>query len=223
MADWTPAHKRKQRKKTMKLSFPSKMPCASVGLPALVACLTGAKLAQVPGSVCRGCYATTGNYRFRNVKAPRQANLLEVQEAMDSNKAADKWAIHMAALISATSMQYFRWHDSGDIISERHLLAIFKVCELTPDVKHWLPTREYAMVANVLFDRPAPDNLNIRLSAHMIGRTLEPATPSVTTSSVDAGVGWQCPATHNPAHEGKCLSCRACWRRDVGNVDYNKH
>jgi hypothetical protein len=58
----------------MKLSFPSKMPCASVGLPAIVACRTGAKLAQVPGSVCSGCYAMKGNYRFSNVKTPRESN-----------------------------------------------------------------------------------------------------------------------------------------------------
>lgn len=208
----------------MKLSFPSKMPCASVGLPALVACLTGNKLAQVTGSVCHGCYATKGNYRLPNVKAPREANLTELRKALKTAKGRVEWIANMAEAIHGTCMTHFRWHDSGDILSADHLRMILAVCEATPNVAHWLPTREYKMVADVLFDvGTLPANLNIRLSAHMIGRTLEPATPMVTTSSVDAGVGWQCPATHNPANAGKCGTCRACWSRDVANVDYNKH
>ena len=208
----------------MKLSFPSKMPCASVGLPAIISCVTGAKLAQTVGSVCRSCYATKGNYRLANVQKPRRANLKELQKALKTPKGRNKWVISMAGAILETSQPHFRWHDSGDILSADHLMMIVAVCKITPSVKHWLPTREYKMVADVLFDiGELPENLNVRLSAHMIGRTLEPATAQVTTSSVDAGVGWQCPATHNPANEGKCKTCRACWDRNVGNIDYDKH
>jgi len=198
------------------------MPCASVGLPAVVSCKTGGKLAQIPGSVCSDCYAYKGNYRFKNVKAPRDANLAEVNAALASDAAATAWVLEMVNKINDSGFAYFRWHDSGDIQSERHLELICLVCEQTPEVKHWLPTREYSMVQNVLFDRTIPENLNIRLSAHMIGRTLEPAGP-FSTSSVDAGTGWQCPAAHNPANEGNCKSCRACWDRKVGNVDYAQH
>ena len=38
------------------LSKPSKMPGPAYNLPAS-ACITGQKLAKVPGSVCAGCYA----------------------------------------------------------------------------------------------------------------------------------------------------------------------
>lgn len=206
----------------MKLSFPSKMPCASVGLPAIVACATGAKLAQVPGSVCAGCYAMKGNYRFSNVKAPRDANLAETRKALKSAKGRAAWIAGMVSAIQATSMMFFRWHDSGDILSADHLRMICEVARQTPDVKHWLPTREYKSVQEVAFDGDMPANLTVRLSAHMVGRTLEP-TGGFVTSSVDAGTGWQCPATHNPKHDGKCLTCRACWSRDVGNIDYSKH
>ena len=41
------------------LSKPSKMPGPAYNLPAR-ACITGAKLVKVPGSVCAGCYALKG-------------------------------------------------------------------------------------------------------------------------------------------------------------------
>ena len=49
------------------LSSPSKMPGYAYNLPAW-RCITGVKLQAVPGSVCAGCYAMKGRYRFRNVK-----------------------------------------------------------------------------------------------------------------------------------------------------------
>ena len=49
------------------LSRPGKMPCYSINLPA-TACITGAKLVKVPGSVCSGCYALKFRYNFPDVK-----------------------------------------------------------------------------------------------------------------------------------------------------------
>ena len=49
---------------TGSLSKPSKMPGPAYNLPAYK-CITGQKLAKVPGSVCFGCYALKGRYRFR--------------------------------------------------------------------------------------------------------------------------------------------------------------
>ena len=53
-----------------------------------------------------------------------------------------RWAEVMAFLIEQNSCGYFRWHDSGDLQGQQHLDQIIEVCRLTPDVKHWLPTRE---------------------------------------------------------------------------------
>ena len=49
------------------LSSPSKMPGYAYNLPAWE-CVTGVKLQAVEGSVCSGCYAMKGRYRFSNVK-----------------------------------------------------------------------------------------------------------------------------------------------------------
>ena len=59
----------------IKLSKTSKLDgIMSWSLNALDTC-QGSK--QADGSLvdaCKGCYATTGNYRFKNVKAPREFN-----------------------------------------------------------------------------------------------------------------------------------------------------
>jgi hypothetical protein len=52
------------------------------------------------------------------------------------------WVGAMALLINSKKSKWFRWHDSGDIQDVDHLLKIFAVCKLTPDTRHWLPTRE---------------------------------------------------------------------------------
>jgi hypothetical protein len=38
----------------------------------------------------------------------------------------------MALLINSKKSKFFRWHDSGDVQDEAHLMKIFEVCELTP-------------------------------------------------------------------------------------------
>ena len=59
--------KKEANKITGGLSKPSKMPGPAYNLPA-TQCITGAKLVKIPGSVCHGCYALKGRYRFNNVQ-----------------------------------------------------------------------------------------------------------------------------------------------------------
>ncbi len=193
------------------LSKPSKMPGYAYGIPA-AACHTGSKLRKVKGSTCSHCYALKGNYRFSNVLASQQRRL----DAITS----PEWVPQMVSMITKTDTRHFRWHDSGDIQSVAHLASIVAVVKATPDVKHWLPTREYAMVTDYLFEHGSfPENLNVRLSAHMVGKLLEPSA-GLTSSSVGTKSGHDCPA-RNQGNE--CGECRACWSRDVKNVDYPLH
>jgi hypothetical protein len=111
--------------------------------------------------------------------------------------------------------KFFRWHDSGDIQSLKHLAKIFAVARLTPDVNHWLPTRE-AWVKPYL--SRAPKNLVIRFSMPMVD---QPAAESWShTSTVVSGPGRTCPA---PDQDNACGECRACWDPNVKNVAYGKH
>ena len=199
------------------LSRPAKMPGYSYNLPA-TRCNVGSKLVKVPGSVCNGCYALKGRYRFPNVK-----------EALERRYQAAKnnpgWIYGMVYLIQATKHKEFRWHDAGDLIDLQHLLRIFEVCKLTPDVKHWLPTREAQILSNI-DPRMVPDNLIIRLSATKVDGPAPKSWPWTSTVVTDvigpptATVGARCPA---PMQGNACQDCRACWDPETKNVAYGIH
>jgi hypothetical protein len=189
------------------LSKPSKMPGFSYNLPA-TKCITGAKLVKIPGSVCSGCYALKGRYRFPNVKDAMQRRLDSINHPL--------WIKAMATSIIETKTGFFRWHDSGDLQSLDHLKKIFEVCKLTPSIQHWLPTREASIISCIQADE-VPKNLIIRLSAHKVdgkASTFWPWTSTVVMSEKT------CPAAEQ---ENKCKDCRACWDRTIPNIAYGKH
>ena len=196
--------KKEAKKITGGLSAPSKMPGPAFNLPAQ-ACITGSKLVTVPGSVCHGCYALKGRYRFPNVKEALQRRLAALMDP--------RWVDAMVVLIDKEP--FFRWHDSGDLQSVQHLKNIFEVCNRTPGTQHWLPTREVKFLP-LNFDA-IPKNLIIRLSGHKIDKdaaSFWPWTSTVVTA------GRTCPA---PDQNNECKDCRACWSRDTANIAYGKH
>ena len=197
--------KKEAKEITGGLSAPSKMPGPSYNLPA-TQCITGAKLAQVPGSVCHGCYALKGRYRFNNVKAA-MARRLEALGHPD-------WIAAMTVLIKGEPV--FRWHDSGDLQSPEHLKAIFEVCKNTPETRHWMPTRE-ARFLRLMDPDVIPKNLIIRFSSHMVDQQPVGWWPWTSTVSTEMKT---CPAKDQG---NECKSCRACWDRSVSNVTYPKH
>ena len=194
------------------LGKPSKMPGYSTAIPA-TACKTGARLAKIPGSVCASCYAMRGNYLYPSVREGLQKRLEAIKNP--------EWVDGMVRLISHytdPADPHFRAHDSGDLQGKDHLRKWIAIARQIPDVKIWLPSREIRDVKAVQRETEDwPANLVVRLSAPMMGRTLDVKGP---TSSVDAGTGHRCPAYDQ---NGKCGSCRACWDPTVENVDYKKH
>ena len=85
-----PMLKKEARQITGGLSKPSKMPGPAHNLPAQ-ACLTGAKLVKVPGSVCAGCYALKGRYRFNNVQAALNRRLQALEDQKLGTGASKHW------------------------------------------------------------------------------------------------------------------------------------
>ena len=197
--------KKETRVITGGLSAPSKMPGPAYNLPA-TQCITGAKLVKVPGSVCHGCYALKGRYRFSTVRMALARRLESLKHP--------QWVEAMVALIHGEP--WFRWHDSGDLQSPEHLKQIFEVCKRTPETQHWMPTRE-AQFLKLMDPDIIPSNLIIRMSSHMINQPPVKFWPWTSTVSTQAKT---CPA----ADQGnKCRDCRACWDRSVPNVTYPKH
>jgi len=198
----------------LNLSKASKMPCRSWSLQALATC-PGSKNSD--GSLvaaCSGCYATTGNYRFKNVKAPREHNREDWKR--------DEWVSNMVAELD--NDRYFRWFDSGDMYDIRLARKILEVMSLTPWVKHWLPTRmhKFPKFREVIDNMEMFPNVVIRRSSDSItGETIEGANTSTisTLDSVPEGAA-VCEAY---TRSGKCGTCRACWDKSVSVVCYIGH
>jgi len=192
---------------TGSLTRTSKMPGLSYSLPAWE-CKTGSKLRNIKGSVCASCYALKGNYtRYPAIKAAQYVRL----EALKDKR----WIAAMVAQV--IRQKYFRWHDAGDIQSMEHLYKIFKVCELTPETQHWMPTREAQFLKQVKPEE-VPKNLIIRQSSHMVDQPAVKFWP--WTSTVTSGQDASCPA---PNQGNSCGDCRQCWDRSTPNVSYGKH
>ena len=200
--------KKEANKITGGLSAPGKMPEGSYNLPA-VACQTGAKLREIPGTPCWGCYAFKGRYNFPNVQAA-------LSRRLDSLTHPD-WVQAMTVLI--TGKKFFRWHDSGDLQGPKHLTNIFEVCKRTPETSHWLPTQERKLLT-LLDPDIIPPNLIIRLSNAKNDTVPGQAWSHWSTVVTKPRAGHVCPA---PEQGNNCGSCRACWSKDVYEVQYKIH
>ena len=192
------------------------MPGYGYNLPAS-ACKLGSVLRGIPGSVCTKCYARKGRYPFPAVQACLHRRLESI--------AHPRWVEAMSLLINGSGNPWFRWHDSGDLQSLAHLTKIVNVCLFTPTINHWLPTKEYDTVRKFLTLYALPENLTIRLSAHMISFVSIPdgnlhdlpySSCGYTTEFPDA---LHCPGVEN----GTCGDCRECWKRSCRHVHYPLH
>jgi len=197
------------------LSDPSKMPCFGYSIPAM-RCITGGKLQKVKNSVCSVCYALKGRYVFPNV--------LEAMEKRFQSLTNPLWVEAMVKLIGSKKRSYFRWHDSGDLQGRWHLEKIVEIAKRLPDVKFWLPTREYNIVQEYVNEGlTIPDNLTIRLSAFMLDGAAPEALAKrlkLVVSGVASDKSYTCPA---PEQANQCKDCRACWDKETFYVSYRKH
>jgi len=101
------------------------------------------------------------------------------------------------------------------------LETIVMICQATPTIKHWLPTREVKVVSDYLkIYKEFPDNLLVRVSSPMIdGEPLKFDYTSTVHHNKQA-IGHDCPSRFQ---DNECRDCRACWNKEVKNVSYHKH
>jgi hypothetical protein len=211
------------------LGQPSKMPGAAYGLDAF-RCRVGSQLAGDPTSTCHGCYARKNFYRtWRPAIVARERREAGIHHPY--------WVEAMICLIrdyiGRGGEPAFRWHDSGDLHGAWHLGAICAVAEATPDVRHWIPTREYDDVVEYLrAGGRIPENLAVRLSAHYVGKAAQvPAELARLPTSTTHRKGDAPPVARKgaivcraiDADVNMCRGCRACWDGRVTNVSYRMH
>jgi hypothetical protein len=195
------------------LSETSKMPTMSISLPATL-CKTGQKLRKVEGSVCSKCYACKGAYTWKSTVNALQRRV----DALGSSDWVDAMVSLMEQKKRIRESGLFRWHDSGDLQSLEHLRSIADVARRTPQIKHWIPTKEKGILREFLKRDKLPDNVVVRLSGAMIDG---PAPNAEHTSTVTSDPSKAtCRAFEN---DGQCGECRKCWNKDVQNVVYLQH
>jgi len=200
---------------TIRLSKAGKMPCRSWSLQALTTCAgsigTNGKLVDA----CKGCYATQGNYRFPNVKQPRESNQKDWKRT--------DWVSDMVAELD--NDRYFRWFDSGDVYSLKLAEKILAVMQATPWVKHWLPTRmnKFKKFHAVFAAMESLPNVVVRYSSDSVtGEVVAGRNTSTIVASLDSGNG-SLTVCESSTRDGKCGPCRACWNQDVSVIAYPAH
>ena len=198
----------------IRLSKASKMPCRSWSLEALTTCPASKKTNGELVDACKGCYATTGNYRFPNVKAPRLENQKDWKRA--------EWVDDMVQQLD--NDRYFRWFDSGDMYSLRLAVKIYEVMKRTPWVKHWIPTRMHKFVKfkTIIEHMKALPNVSVRLSSDSVTGEFEAHHGSTIIpegSTIPEGVS----ACHAYENNGKCGTCRKCWDKSIPVIGYIAH
>ena len=198
------------------LGKPSKMPGFAYGTPAEL-CKTGSKLRKDKRSVCYKCYAMKGFYMFGNVKPAFYKRF----EAMKHPLFVEAMTLVIKSKTKQT--KYFRWKDSGDIDSLSELERIVMVCQNTPKVKHWLPTREVKIVSDYLkIYKAFPGNLVVRVSAPLVNGEPLPNFPNTSTVH-SAGKKWYGKKCIAYKQNNECKDCRACWNTKVNNISYKQH
>ena len=191
----------------------SKMPTISYSISAKD-CKTGSKLRKIKNSVCSDCYALKGNYvRYAKNIEKAQNKRLKAIFSKDWTNAMIYIMNHQKQVIKSG---LFRWHDSGDIQSMEHLQKIVDIAKSTPNIKHWLPTKESNIIKN--FKGDIPKNLIIRLSGSFIdGKAPIYKNTSTVTTNKDKAT---CRSFEN---NGQCKDCRMCWDSSIKNISYLNH
>ena len=212
----TERQRRNEARKTVRLSKTSKLGTLSWSLQAGATC-PGSFKPDGSGDLvdaCTGCYAKGGNYRYPNVREPREFNRRDWRR--------HDWVSRMTdALIGET---HFRWFDSGDVYSAELARKIEQVIKLTPWCDHWIPTRmhKFSKTERVLRRIEKLPNAIVRRSSDSVqgefnakhGSTIYPHDAEAPADT------FACPAYSN---EGKCGDCRACYDPAVKVIAYKAH
>lgn len=150
------------------------MPSKSTSLPTQM-CATGRHLKNDPDSTCFGCYAEGFTYNADNT-ARRQ-----IQSYHDMLQDPINYHLQLASQVpneSHEGLPVFRHLDSGDLHSPEHLAMLLDMATLTPDIIHWIPTREFGMVNRLLAARgyahdALPPNVRLRMSMPFRNQTID--------------------------------------------------
>ena len=178
-------------------------------------CTTGLQLMPNDQTVCSICRVDgRGFYAFGGAVKAQTRRLLALAH---SRTFTDDFADVLQTMYERRGQDVFRWLDTGDL-TPRLLATILEIVRITPfAIKHWIPTKEYALVRPYGQQNALPDNVTIRVSAPLWDHPAPSiGLPTSTVHNLKPAIGFECPA---PTQGNKCLDCRACWEYP-GNISY---
>ena len=216
-------NKTKNQNRKPKLSGTSKMPCKSWSLPAWETCPSARSENGKPVDACAHCYALQGAYQWKEATELRAYNL--------ENWKLNTWIEDMVVLITKEGKRnkknLFRWFDSGDIYCLDLALKIEQVIKATPNIRHWIPTRQYKdkKVKPVLDRINQLPNAVARFSSDSVkGVILDSVYNSTITQNandIKSSKGVSICGAYK--RKGKCESCSACWDKRINTIVYPLH
>lgn len=119
------------------------------------------------------CYARQGTYRFPNVKARHEANLMMVLDDLPG------WEAQMTAELQHKRYQdrWVRCHDAGDFFSREYTEAWMRIMRAAPGVRFYAYTKSVTLFREVVEPDP-PENFRWVYSLggredHLIDMTIE--------------------------------------------------
>ena len=221
------------------LSAPGKMPGFTWSLPAGKTCPAGKASVKLLGdaAICSKCYAKKGNYCFAPVQACQDDRLAFLVASLRED-GGDRWCRAMVAAIQATRKaggdDWFRVHDSGDLFSVAYINAWADVARELPDVKFWVPTREWftsdPRKVDALRELAKLPNVRVRASALALNEPAPDLDGIGTGSAVHSNPAramrdkvFACPATIK-GFPKTCAenNCTRCWTH-IDAVSYMAH
>ena len=215
----------------IKLSKTSKMPCKSFALPAgIKTCIGMFNIEGKVKDVCKGCYAMKGSYSWRSARNLRDHNLKETKENLES------FHDDMIMLLKREKNDYFRWFDSGDFYDNDLLYTITSICRLTPEIKHFIPTKAREHLDQDLWEKlEALPNVTLRYSSPSVNgyyESIHGSTVIQKGQNIDESKVFKCMVGVEPRgldengkqlFRKKCEDCRACWDTPEKVIAYTHH
>ena len=126
------------------LTNTSKMTFGSFGFSAKY-CKAGFHLSKIKGMICHICYGLKGHYATSDYLTKTERTMRSLDKKF--------WKEAMVFIINTkVGITDFRWFDNGDLQSDKMLRDIMWIAKQTPNVKHWLPTKEHRMVKRVIYN-----------------------------------------------------------------------
>lgn len=181
--------------------------CA-INLPAIVTCRENAPCKK-------GCYATKGTFRYKNVSQCYENNLKAFM--MDAKQTEED-------ILDQLPLRGFcRIHGSGDVVNAEYFLMLISIAKKAKGVKFMMFTKKYEIVNDYISNGgKVPRNLKILLSNWIDWKCENPhnlPTAELYDPKVDNFVSKKLlPCS------GKCDQCFSCWDiRKGSGVVFVKH